>query len=50
MNKHWIGIRPGSIVTLANGQPAWTENRRIRQSDIDRHGSAEKARTARGEA
>lgn len=32
--------------TLANGLPAHTRDRRIRQSDINCHGTAEKARQA----
>jgi hypothetical protein len=33
-------------VLLANGLPAFTRDRRIRQSDINRHGSAALARQA----
>jgi hypothetical protein len=33
-------------VLLANGLPAFTRDRRIRQSDINRHGSATLARQA----
>jgi hypothetical protein len=38
----------GVRVTLANGLPAYTRNRRVTQSDINRHGSRAKALEARG--
>ena len=36
------------LVTLANGQPAWTRNRRVTQSMINEHGSRAAALAAMG--
>jgi len=35
-------------VTLADGRFAWERNRRVRQSDIDKHGSRAAALAAMG--
>lgn len=46
-HRAMIAPQPRAIVTLANGLPAYTRDRRIRQSDIDRYGSAALARKAK---
>jgi hypothetical protein len=46
MTHPHIPIRPGAIVRLANGQPAYTRNLRVRQSDIDHYGSYAAAKAA----
>lgn len=45
-HHHGMAEQPRAIVTLANGLPAWTRNRRVTQSMIDRYGSREQALAA----